>query len=291
VKLTDITAPRDPRESGIDSRRSRSRGGGDAATPAERGHGRINRRSTSTTRTDFRVWGRREPADGGLQVLVSPVVAHVVVVEAELINRLPRPLFARNQGRFRTRRICQRSEDHLFWTVMAMGSLLSVADSSSDYYVPAPDSENSPVSCTNCLRHGVSGRPSERDPLWHAGCSIPPNGPGSPRPASGVAPPAERARICLHAATGGCQQRLIRIAPEPVLAGLNRPDDLMHGRVFSGVAAGVLVLGRVTAQHFPVRHAHPQVNPRVTERQARLAARGRGPDIPDLVQVTTRPPR
>ena len=113
-----------------------------------------------------------------------------------------------------------------------------------------------------------------------------PDGPGSPRPASGRAARRESQDLPTRRdwrVPAASDPHSTRASPP-----FNRPYLI---RVFSGVAAGVLVLGRVTAQHFPVRHAHPQVNPRVTERQARLAARGRGADIPDLVQVTTRSPR
>jgi hypothetical protein len=68
-------------------------------------------------------------------------------------------------------------------------------------------------------------------------------------------------------------QGLIGVAPQPVLARLHRADDLVGGGVLVSVAASVLVLGRVAAQHLPVGHAHAQMDPGVPKVQARLAAR------------------
>jgi hypothetical protein len=59
----------------------------------------------------------------------------------------------------------------------------------------------------------------------------------------------------------------------------------MPGYVLVGVATGVLVLRGVAAQHQAIRHAHPQVDPRVTQLKALLAAGRRGSDVMDLIKV------
>src|SRR5215216_62722 len=83
-------------------------------------------------------------------------------------------------------------------------------------------------------------------------------------------------------------QGLVGVAPQPVLTRLHGADDLVGGGELVGVAAGVLVLGGVTAQHLPVGHAHPQMHPAVPQLQAGLAT-GRGRrDLADLVQMATR---
>ena len=80
---------------------------------------------------------------------------------------------------------------------------------------------------------------------------------------------------------------LVGVTPQPVLTRLHRADDLVSGGVLVGVAAGVLVLGGVAAQHLPVGHAHAQVHPGVAQVQAGLTpGRGRG-DLVDLVDRGT----
>jgi hypothetical protein len=67
-------------------------------------------------------------------------------------------------------------------------------------------------------------------------------------------------------------ERLIGVAPQPVLLRLHRADDLMLWSVLAGVAAGVLVLRGVAATHLAVGHAHAQVNPGITKLQTLLTA-------------------
>jgi hypothetical protein len=59
----------------------------------------------------------------------------------------------------------------------------------------------------------------------------------------------------------------------------------MSWGVLAGVAAGVLVLRGVAASHLPIGHAHPQMDPGVTELDALLAARRRRRHVVDLIKV------
>src|ERR1700728_885064 len=78
----------------------------------------------------------------------------------------------------------------------------------------------------------------------------------------------------------GSHVRFVDVAPAPVLARLERPDDRMPDGV--GVAAGMTKRGRVAATHVPAGQAQPKVYPRGTQAQAFLAAVGcpgrHGPD-------------
>jgi hypothetical protein len=80
-------------------------------------------------------------------------------------------------------------------------------------------------------------------------------------------------------------ERLIGVAPQPVLFRLHRADDLMLWGVLTGVAAGVLVLRGVAATHLTVGHAHAEVNPGVTELETLLAAGRRRRDVANLIKV------
>jgi hypothetical protein len=59
----------------------------------------------------------------------------------------------------------------------------------------------------------------------------------------------------------------------------------MSWSVLAGVAAGVLIPRGVAASHLTISHAHPQVDPSVTELKALLAAGRRGSDVVDLIKV------
>src|ERR1700689_300631 len=78
----------------------------------------------------------------------------------------------------------------------------------------------------------------------------------------------------------GSDVRVVDVAPAPVLARLERPDDRMPDGI--GVAAGMTKRGRVAATHVPAGQAQPKVYPRGTQAQAFLAAVGcpgrHGPD-------------
>src|SRR5262249_44837149 len=79
------------------------------------------------------------------------------------------------------------------------------------------------------------------------------------------------------------QHHLVDVAPQPVLARLERPNDRVAGGV--EVSGGVIGLGRVGAGAVAADQALAQVDQAVADLQAVLAAvRARG-DVPDLVQV------
>jgi hypothetical protein len=68
-------------------------------------------------------------------------------------------------------------------------------------------------------------------------------------------------------------ERFIGVAPQPIFTRLHGADDLMLWGVLTGVAAGVLVLRGVAAPDLTIGHAHPQVDPRVTELKTLLTTR------------------
>lgn len=74
---------------------------------------------------------------------------------------------------------------------------------------------------------------------------------------------------------------LVDVAPAPVLARLRAHDEGVVRR--SEVLAGVLVLRRVTTSHTTAGEAHPQVEPRITNCETFLAARGARNDVLYLV--------
>ena len=85
---------------------------------------------------------------------------------------------------------------------------------------------------------------------------------------------------------GQLEHQLIGVAPEPVLARLERPDDRVAGRevVPGGVAAG----GAVAATHVAAGLAQAQVHPVAPpRRQAVLTSRGRRDDRTDRRQMMT----
>src|SRR5919198_5748417 len=102
-------------------------------------------------------------------------------------------------------------------------------------------------------------------------------------PSSQVARPSRPVSLLSLALLCRLHHELIDIAPEPVLARLER----LHERVAGGVEmlGGMLVLRRVTAADVPANEALAQVDPRLSRFQAVLAAVRARRHIPDLVQV------
>src|SRR3982751_2350818 len=95
-------------------------------------------------------------------------------------------------------------------------------------------------------------------------------------------------RAARRSLTGCPHGRRVGEAPQPVLALLQRPDDLVAGHVLPGMAVRMRVLRGIAAADLAARHAHPQVYPCVAERHALLAARGAPVDVANLVDVTAR---
>ena len=82
---------------------------------------------------------------------------------------------------------------------------------------------------------------------------------------------------------GRIQVDLVFVAPTPVLAGLERPDDRMAAVAEMG--GGVFVPGIVAAAHVPAGHAQPQMDPAVSSPKTILATVPAGGDLPDLIEV------
>src|SRR5438309_10939066 len=82
---------------------------------------------------------------------------------------------------------------------------------------------------------------------------------------------------------GRLEPQLVDVAPAPVFARLEGPDD----RVLRAVEVGcrMLALRVVAAAHMPAGHAQPQVDPGTADLQAVLAAVGARGDLTDLVEV------
>jgi hypothetical protein len=78
---------------------------------------------------------------------------------------------------------------------------------------------------------------------------------------------------------------LVGIAPQPILARLQRANDLMLWGVLAGMPAGVLVLRRVAAPHLTIGHTHSQVNPGVAKIKTLLTTRREWRDVVDLIKV------
>src|SRR5713226_606811 len=77
--------------------------------------------------------------------------------------------------------------------------------------------------------------------------------------------------------------QLVDVAPDPVFAGLVRPDQRVLGSV--EVLRGMPVLRLVAAADMAAAQAQSQVDPGVAGLQALLAAIGVRGDVSDLVQV------
>src|SRR6266851_1885762 len=86
-----------------------------------------------------------------------------------------------------------------------------------------------------------------------------------------------------HGPAGRVELDLVGIAPAPVLARLERPDDRMSGLV--EMRGGVFVRGAVAAADMTTLHAEPKVHPRAAHAQAVLASVGAGRDLTDLVEM------
>src|ERR1700694_4207354 len=82
---------------------------------------------------------------------------------------------------------------------------------------------------------------------------------------------------------GWIEVDLVRVAPAPILARLERPDDRVVHAVEMG--GGVSVRRAVTAAHMAAGHAQPQVHPTSPDLEAVLAAVGAGGDGADLVEM------
>jgi len=101
-----------------------------------------------------------------------------------------------------------------------------------------------------------------------------------------AAPGLNPLRVCRAGRElGDLETDLVDVAPEPVLARLERLDDRMRDR--PRVLRRVLVRRRVAAADVAARHAAPQVQPVAAHGEALLAALGAGRRIEDLVEVGT----
>jgi hypothetical protein len=81
------------------------------------------------------------------------------------------------------------------------------------------------------------------------------------------------------------ERDLVDIAPAPVLARLERSHDRVAGQPEMG--GRVLVLGAVATTDVTTYHAQPQMDPRIADPQAVLAAVRAGRDHLDLNEVRT----
>ena len=82
---------------------------------------------------------------------------------------------------------------------------------------------------------------------------------------------------------GQLEEQVVRVAPEPVLARLERTDQWVVRRLemFGRVPAR----GVVTAADVPARLTHSQVNPRSARGEALDAPIGAGRHVEDFVEV------
>jgi hypothetical protein len=78
-------------------------------------------------------------------------------------------------------------------------------------------------------------------------------------------------------------QDFVHVAPYPILTCFERSDERMLAGV--EVPGGVPVLGIVTATYVTADQAQAQMDPRIPDLQAVLAAPGAGRDVPDLSPV------
>src|SRR5487761_455811 len=76
---------------------------------------------------------------------------------------------------------------------------------------------------------------------------------------------------------------LVLVAPAPVLARFERPDDRMPGA--PEMLGRVLVRRAVAATHGTARHAVAQVHPRVPCREAVFTPLGAGGNLADLLEM------
>jgi hypothetical protein len=82
-------------------------------------------------------------------------------------------------------------------------------------------------------------------------------------------------------------EQLVDIAPTPIVARLEAPDDGVLGLV--KVFGRVRVRRIVAAADVPADQAQPQMNPGAVDREAFLAAvRGSRGHVPDLVEMPAR---
>jgi hypothetical protein len=79
------------------------------------------------------------------------------------------------------------------------------------------------------------------------------------------------------------EEELIRVAPEPVLSGLERSDYRMAACTV--VLGGVRVLGAVAASNMATGLAHSKVHPGVTELKAFLASVAARLDVSHLAEM------
>jgi hypothetical protein len=80
---------------------------------------------------------------------------------------------------------------------------------------------------------------------------------------------------------------LIHVAPAPLLARLERPDDRVISLV--KVFPRMLILGRIATTHVSAFQTETQVDPRIAQLQALLAALRRAwPNAPNMIQMHTR---
>jgi hypothetical protein len=78
-------------------------------------------------------------------------------------------------------------------------------------------------------------------------------------------------------------QRLVHVAPHPVLARFGRPDDRVPGR--PEMLARVLVLGGIAAADVAAAQAQAKMDPRVSGGEAFLATVGLRVDVANLTDV------
>jgi hypothetical protein len=86
-----------------------------------------------------------------------------------------------------------------------------------------------------------------------------------------------------HRPAGRVQLDLIDVAPAPVLARLESPDDRMTDLV--KVRGRVLVWGAVAAADVTAGHAEPEVDPRAAHPQAVFASVGARFDFVNLIEM------
>jgi len=86
-----------------------------------------------------------------------------------------------------------------------------------------------------------------------------------------------------HRPAGWIELDLVHVAPTPILARLERPDDRVSG--LTKMCGRVLVLGAVAAAHMPAGHAEAQVHPLVADLKAILTTVPASRDFVDLIEM------
>ncbi len=86
-----------------------------------------------------------------------------------------------------------------------------------------------------------------------------------------------------HRPAGWIELDLVHVAPAPILARLERPDDRVTG--LPKMRGRVLVLGTVAAAYMPARHAEPQVHPPLADPKAILTTVRASRDFVDLIEM------